>query len=367
MEIDYSELTGRTVECIPECGLCCLCQPEVLPTEKDFFVRKHPTALVKNKFPDEHLALALKKGHGSCVFLNSRRCSVYDKRPTYCRQFPYHFHVSDRIKVELDLSCRGVWTGRGVNAMEDIRPIVNAADRRLMEALSEASAVYMEFYSNCKEAGVMSNVRDIRDSVSEAIMQFTDPVYLGNVMESSVEESVMDLREIVRKDIDMTELEDAARDAGLGSMMSQDPLSVPVYCDNEYRWNMFMASGNRIEWKVLDDDGDIRDMGKADASDIPLMQMDDSGRKVLADYIGVLNQRDSMLGNVFYMMDSLGYEDDMANAYYGAMSVSVLDLMWRASMLTHFMGTGMDANGMREAIIFYDMDRLDAPSIGAFV
>ena len=57
----------------------------------------------------------------------------------------------------------------------------------------------------------------------------------------------------------------------------------------------------------------------------------------------------------------------MANAYYGSVAVSALDLLWRASMMDHFMGTGMGADGIREAIIFYDMDRLDAPAIGAFI
>lgn len=41
--------------------------------------------------------------------------------------------------------------------------------------------------------------------------------------------------------------------------------------------------------------------------------------------------------------------------------------MWRASLLDHFFGTGFDYDGIREAIMFYDMDRLDAPAIGAFV
>ena len=36
-------------------------------------------------------------------------------------------------------------------------------------------------------------------------------------------------------------------------------------------------------------------------------------------------------------------------------------------MLDRFMGVGCGAEGMREAIIFYDMDRLDAPTIGGFV
>ena len=57
----------------------------------------------------------------------------------------------------------------------------------------------------------------------------------------------------------------------------------------------------------------------------------------------------------------------MTNSYYGCLSVTVMDLMWRMSLLDHFMGTGCGADGMREAIMFFDMDRLDAPAIGAFV
>ena len=81
----------------------------------------------------------------------------------------------------------------------------------------------------------------------------------------------------------------------------------------------------------------------------------------------ILNGRDSFMGSVFATMDENGYEDDMTNSYYGCLSVTVMDLLWRMSMLDHFMGTGTGADGMREAIIFYDMDRLDAPTIGAFV
>jgi Fe-S-cluster containining protein len=366
-EIDYSELIGRKVECIPGCGLCCLCQPEVLQDETSFFRKTHPTALVRNRYPEDHLALALKKGRGSCVFLGDRRCTVYERRPAYCRQFPYHFHVGERIKIELDLSCRGVWTGNGVNATDDVRPILNAAERRLMDALAEASAVYQEFYANCREAGVMGDPKRIRASVGRRIPEFTDLRFIGKVMEMSFEDPVMDLDAVTAGEIDMDELEGAARDAALGSMMSADPVSVPVYCDGEWNWNIFMASGRRMEWKVIDDDGDIHEKGSADPADIRLVPPEPSGGVLLQEYIKILNQRDSMLGNTFYMMDEWGYEDDMSNTYFGAMSVTILDLMWRSSMLTHFMGTGTGASGIREAIIFYDMDRLDAPTIGAFV
>ena len=367
MQIDYSELNGRKIECIPECGLCCLCQPEVLQEERLYFKQNHPTALVKNKLPEEHYALALKKGRGSCVFLNERRCTIYNERPTYCRQFPYHFYVSDRIKIELDLSCRGVWTGNGANAMDDVSGLVKKADRRLMNALQEASQVYNEFYANCRETGVMNDITKIRNAVLRETDNFVDMQYLGNVMEASVEEQCMSLDSIILKEVDQEEIEEAARDSALGSITSEDPLSVPVYCDEKWQWNMFMASGNRIDWKILDDDGDIKDQGKVDARDITLIEPEPSGMDVLKNYIKILNQRDSMAGNVFYMMDQLGYEDDMANAYYGSMAVTVLDVQWRASMLNHIIGTGKGAAGIREAIIFYDMDRLDAPTIGAFV
>ncbi|MCL1905183.1 MAG: YkgJ family cysteine cluster protein, partial [Methanomassiliicoccaceae archaeon] len=88
-------------------------------------------------------------------------------------------------------------------------------------------------------------------------------------------------------------------------------------------------------------------------------------KEVLKDYISILNQRDSMMGSVFHTVDSLNYEDDMSNVYYGSLTVAIIDLMWRSAMLDRFIGT--NGNIMREAVIFYDMDRLDAPTIGAFV
>ncbi len=367
-EVDYSEVVGKKVDCPSECGMCCLCQPEVLPEERAFFRNSYPQFLVKSSGPDPYFALALKKGRGSCVFLNNRRCSVYDHRTAYCRQFPYHLYASDRIKVELDLSCRGAWTGTGNDAMAEAKDIVARADRRIVSALAESKAVYKEFYANCREAGVMSDPSILRMTVSENISMFTDLSYISRIMDLSQIEPVMSLSGIQPETrLDMPAIEEAGRDSAMESMSSNDPLSVPVYCDKDWNWNMFMAVDGKIEWMVMDDEGELHHRAFADAEDIRLRVPDASGVRVLSDYIKVLNGRDSFMGNVFALMDENGYEDDMTNAYYGCLSVSVMDLLWRMSMLDHFMGTGSDADGMREAIIFYDMDRLDAPTIGAFV
>ncbi len=367
-EVDYSEVVGKLVSCPEECGMCCLCQPEVLPEERPFFKKNYPQFLVRTKGPNPYNALALKKGCGSCVFLENRRCKVYDHRTAYCRQYPYHLYASDRIKVELDLSCRGAWYGTGNDAVSEAKALIKAAEPRIEQALSESKEVYREFFANCKEAGVYQDPSMLRMTVSENASMFSDLGYLSRIMDMSTIEPIMAIAGIrPETNLDMASLEEAGRELAMDSMSSSDPLSVPVYCDKDWNWNMFMAANGRIEWSVMDDEGDLQHKAFANAESIKLKVPDADGRKVLIDYVNTLNQRDSFMGSVFSIMDMNGYEDDMTNSYFGSMAVTVMDLMWRMSMLDHFMGTGVGAEGVREAIIFYDMDRLDAPTIGAFV
>lgn len=370
MKVDYSELKGKKAECPDGCGLCCLCQPEVLTEEEGFFKSNYPKELVRSKGPDKYTALALKKGRGSCVFLNERKCKVYDKRPTYCRQFPYHIYVGDKIKVELDLSCRGVWTQKGADAETEAQEIVLRAESRIKGAVNEAGAIYSQFYRNCEEAGVMGDPEQIRQSVIENIDKFTDISFLSKMMESIMMEPVMTLDRIKEDTVaDIEGMNEAAMAAAMESMETDDPVNAPVYCDEEWNWNIFLAdsSSGRIDWSILDDSGDLNKKMSARIDDIKLRDIEEGGVEVLKEYILVLNQRESFLGNVFSLMHETDYEDNMANAYYGCLCTTILDLMWRASMLDRFFGTGLGERGIREAIIFFDMDRLDAPAIGAFV
>ena len=368
-EVDYSEVTGKKAECLDGCGMCCLCQPEVLPAERAFFKKNHPRCLVRSSGPEPYFALALKNGRGSCVFLNEcRRCQVYDHRTTYCRQFPYHIYVSDHVKVELDLSCRGLWTGKGCDAITEARCLVADARDRIEAALPEAREVYRQFYAEAREAGVLSDPSAIRMMVSENISSFTDPMFLGRILDLAEMEAQVDIG-LARKDrkIDMDELSEAARETAMDSLSSEDMLNVAVYGAEDLSWNVFTVDGGTIEWLEIGNDGEFHHKGFADADSIKLQPLEEDGRKVLQEYISVLNGRDSFLGSVYYLMAENGYEDDLSNAYYGSMATAVLDIMWRASLLDRFFGTGMGARGIREAIIFYDMDRLDAPAIGAFV
>lgn len=371
-EVDYSEVVGKKAECVDGCGMCCLCQPEVLPSERPFFRKNHPQHLVKSRGPEPYFALALKKGKGSCVFLDGcgRRCRVYGNRTTYCRQYPYHLYVSDHVKVEMDLSCRGLWTGKGSDALTEAKTMVANADERINKILPEAKDVYRRFYENARAAGVMGDPSAIRMSVSENLSCFTDPMFLGRLLDLAEMEAQVNISGAKKESkIDMDELSDAARETSLDSLSCEDVFNLPVYSAEDLSWNLFQVDkeGKVVEWLLLDDNGDVHHKGFVDAEKIKLRPLEDEGRRVLENYVSTLNGRDSFLGSVYSLIDGNGYEDDLSNAYYGSLATAVLDLMWRASLLDHFFGTGMGARGIREAIVFYDMDRLDAPSIGAFV
>jgi hypothetical protein len=50
------------------------------------------------------------------------------------------------------------------------------------------------------------------------------------------------------------------------------------------------------------------------------------------------------------------------------LATNVLDLWWRSSFLAHLrQRTELGAAEIREGIVFFDMDLLDLPTIGAFI
>jgi hypothetical protein len=131
--------------------------------------------------------------------------------------------------------------------------------------------------------------------------------------------------------------------------------------------NILLVRNNKVEWKIMDDQGDLQPVRSIDPRQVPLLEPEDGGEEVFIDYLRTLNRRDSMLGYAYYLVDDYGYEDPVANTYYGAMAAAALDLLWRSSLIAHLRGGKLDREGMIEGIIAYDMDRLDAPTIGAFI
>jgi hypothetical protein len=278
-------------------------------------------------------------------------------------------HVGTRIQVELDLSCRGVWYGGKEDALVVGGRMVTENQIALSRTLQESRAVYREFEANCQDAGIHRAPEALRRDMAGAIGNMADVQYLAKVLDRSAEEEEMgSLPEpSSAPEYNPQELESSARETGLESLAAEDVLSAPVYCDPQRRWNLLFARGDKVEWTVMDDEGDLKVARTIDPREVRLITPVDGGAEVFQAYLCMLNRRDSMLGYAYFLVDDYGYEDPVANSYFGAMAAAALDLLWRSSLIAHVRGGRLDREGMIEGIIAYDMDRLDAPTIGAFL
>jgi Fe-S-cluster containining protein len=85
------------------CGDCCRWSGSVLLTDVDITTLAAHLGHSEQEFIDRHTRLApnriqlalLDNVDGSCAFLESDRCAVYQARPEQCRSFPYAWSVPE--------------------------------------------------------------------------------------------------------------------------------------------------------------------------------------------------------------------------------------------------------------------------------
>lgn len=206
--------------------------------------------------------------------------------------------------------------------------------------------------------------------VNQALEKFLDLRFLARMLELSVEDDELNLSEIKDEKslkIESVDIARVAMKATLDSISVSKIVDAPVYCDDEGYWNVFMTKGSKIDWSRILDDGSVEHIETIDPKSVELLVPDQNGRRLLLRYLMMLNERDSVFGYACYLVDSYQYEDFLSNVYFGIIGSSILDLLWRGSLLAFLQGRKLDETGVKEAIIFFDMDLLDAPTIGAFV
>jgi len=366
-EIDTSLLEGWRFECVDPCQLCCLCQPELLPGEEEWFLRNHPHNVVEREEPHRHLALRMKRGGGPCVFLEDRRCTIYDHRPGFCRQFPLCIYMGEKLQAELDLSCRGLWSGAGEEVPEIFENLITEKIEVIHSQFREVETAYREFFLNCKEAGVFRKPDELRREFG-SFLERMNFAALGNLLTRSTEEEEVELDAIgdTLSVKERKELEEAVVELALQSLSAGDPYSAPVYCDEMGNWNIFFPEGEILSWMTMDEEGKIHTLAEVDPFEVEVsLEVRPPG--LLVEYAKILNRRESVLGHAFYLMDLYGYDEYLTNVYAGVMATSILDLWWRVNLLRWVRGRELDHGAVREGIIYYDMDRLGAPVLGVFI
>lgn len=96
------------------CGTCCRWSGSVLLTDSDIAQIAARLGVTEQEFIDCHTRLApnriqlalLDKEDGSCAFLTSDRCSIYEARPVQCSSFPFAWSVPEGCPVLDTLSTR---------------------------------------------------------------------------------------------------------------------------------------------------------------------------------------------------------------------------------------------------------------------
>ena len=378
LEIDYSEVDGRTYRCIDDCALCCLCQPELLPEEERRFRGEDRLA---EGVAERHIspevrgaAIKLRGAHGACYFLDKRRCRIYQDRPHFCRTFPISVFVGWRIQLNANLSCRGMGLeGEDLGALA--RGIIDGfGHERLSSELSSAKSVFTEFIRNTRNAWVSQSFSSVRGAGQALSDELVDEVGLSRILtyaeygRTRQNASANDIARLVRRTEAEASVEERALMDGTELFDLPDLSLLPVYIDGSNRWNIFKLVGKEIVGYRLSEDGGTEEFSRTDPSDIGLLPVDAAGRTAMKEYLGVVNSRDCFLGHAAYLCDMDGYESSFAQVYLGALATNSLDLWWRASFLASLDGKEvLGEREVREGIIFFDMDLLDLPTIGAFV
>ena len=378
MEIDYSEVDGRSYSCIDGCGLCCLCQPELLAEEASEF-RASP-ALAPG-VADRHIspevkgaAIKLRGAHGSCHFLSNRRCKIYDMRPHFCRLFPINVFVGWRIQLLANLSCRGIGLP-GVSLRQESERIIGSFSRvELLTQLDLAKKVFADFVRNCRATGVAQSFSSVRSAAACVLDELADEVGISRILtyaehgRTRQNASPADIAKLVRKTEAVADIQERALMDGTELFDLPDLSLLPIYIDEKLAWKIFELREKRIVGYVLSEDGTTDEFVRVDPNDIELLPLGDDGRRALAEYLITVNSRDCFLGHAAYLCDMDEYEFNLAQTYLGAMANNALDLWWRSSFLARLEGREkLEAKEIRNGVIFFDMDLLDLPTIGAFI
>ncbi|MEW5748343.1 MAG: YkgJ family cysteine cluster protein [Candidatus Thermoplasmatota archaeon] len=375
---DLSEVEGLTYACIDGCALCCLCQPELLPDEERAF-RGDPA--LRGGVADQHIspdvqgaAIRLQGAHGACHFLRQRRCSIYQRRPHYCRAFPLSVFSGWRVQVNANLSCRGMGLPGEDLAASGRALLGGIGADEVAKELSSSREVFAEFSRNTRDAKVAQSVPSLRGAAAALMEDMTDEPGLARVLtyaDSGRTRQNSSAQEIARRARD-THPEADVGELGVSigtELFDLEDLSyLPIYVAEDLRWRIFQLQGDEVVGYLLDEGGGTQESSRTSPSEVAMLPMTPGGRKAFAAYLDVVNRRDCFVGHAAHLLDEDGYSFNFAQAYLGALANTAVDLWWRTSFLAHLEGAAqLDERRVREGVVFFDMDLLDQPTIGAFL
>ncbi|MCU0851840.1 MAG: YkgJ family cysteine cluster protein, partial [Thermoplasmata archaeon] len=295
IEIDYSEVKDRTYRCLDGCGLCCLCQPELLPEEEKKF-RGRPE--LSEGITEKHIspevrgaAIKLRGAHGSCYFLSNKRCRIYGDRPHYCRAFPINVFVGWRIQLNANLSCRGMAL-EGEDLEQVSRSIIDGfGNERLARELKTAKTVFTQFVQNTRAAWVAQSFTSLRGSAALLMDEMVDRTGIARLLtyaehgRTKQNAPGADIAKLVRKTDAEADVDERAVIDGTELFDLPDLSLLPIYIDEQSNWRIFRLVGKEIIGYVLDEDGSTSEFSRTAPTEVDLLPMDSAAQAAMKDYL----------------------------------------------------------------------------------
>lgn len=246
--------------------------------------------------------------------------------------------------------------------------------KRLENEVAEARQVFADFVRNTRDTWTAQSFSSVRGAGNALLDELVDEVGLSRLMtyaehgRTKQNAPANDISRLVRRTEAEADIDERALIDGTELFDLPDLSLLPIYIDEGNSWRIFRLVGKEIVGYMLQEDGSTREFARTNPGDIELMPLEPSGRSAMKRYLGLANARDCFLGHAAYLTDMEGYEFNFAQTYLGALANNSLDLWWRTSFLAKLAGkASLGEKEVREGIVFFDMDLLDLPTIGAFI
>ena len=380
MDVDLSELDGKSFACIDECGLCCLCQPEVSESELRLIGADPRRAAgltnerIDGRRTPQPSAVRLQGGQGGCHFLRGRRCQIYDIRPRFCRQFPAPVHVSWRVQVNANLSCRGITPGGSSLRAFGEGVLRGLPDGMLANELESSRRRLRDFERDARGAGVWQDWKRIGQAGDVMASLLGTAGGVGKLLAFADEEPeisempIQKLATVLETTEEPEDLDDVALEGNCEALDLESVAWLPVYSAPDFTWNLMQYTDGKLLWMRLEEGGKTETLHTLEPREVHLMERDQDALATFGSYARTLAMRDHFACYAAEVCAEQEFSDDLMTVYAGVLGTAMLDMWWRASLIGTITGkTKIDGALAREGVISYDMDCLDAPTIGAFI
>lgn len=364
LEFEASEVADLFLDCPPGCAYCCLCPPGLLEGEAGPILDKcgcQGECLGKDRIGDAEQAAKVHGQGGACIFLEDLRCSVYDSRPHFCRQYPLQVYSGWRLQLSGVRSCRGLTNNgkeHGSSLMDMLKNEISAlGEDYFLDTLEETRTSFDELKDETRIYASIEEVQEIAFRVADTVGDAKAMASLLKIDNGKDEQSKEALLDMFWSEIGAT-------------FSGTDVLELPVYNTPDHTWRVFkLVSEAEMSRYQLHPSGTMVHQESQPLGQLGLKVMDRGGSMGLRSYLTLAFRRDIFYGMV--AREALVEGVNMVDVARSVAARTAVDIWWRAGLLKAFADNEtrdlIGKEDAREAMVFMDADLLDSFALGAII